>query len=291
MKKILVTGASGFIGNYVITELLKSGFKVVATSSSPLNIEDKHWKDQVEFVPFNLKDFSNNTNYYSLFQRPDLMIHLAWQGLPNYKALFHFEENLPGQYFFLKNIISNGLRDLTVAGTCFEYGFVEGCLSENMVTNPANAYAIAKDTLRKFLAQLQNNVPFSLKWTRLFYMYGKGQSSKSLFSQLDKAVEQHDTIFNMSGGEQVRDYLPVEQVAEYIQAIATQQAITGIINCCSGHPIKVKEIVQQYLRNKKATISLNFGYYPYPDYEPMEFWGDNSKLKTILNNERSDRTI
>jgi len=291
MKKILVTGASGFIGNYVITDLLRSGFQVVATSSTLANIEDKPWKAQVEYIPFNFKDLSHTTDYYSFFQQPDLLIHLAWQGLPNYKALFHFEENLSGQYFFLKNMITNGLKDLTVTGTCFEYGFVEGCLNESLVTNPSNAYAIAKDTLRKFLEQLQNDIPFSLKWIRLFYMFGKGQSAKSLFSQLDKAVEHGEATFNMSGGEQVRDYLPVEQVAEYIRAIATQQAVTGIVNCCSGQPIKVKEIVQEYLRNKKATISLNFGYYPYPDYEPMEFWGDNKKLKTILNNERSDRAI
>lgn len=283
MKKILVTGASGFIGNYVVTELLKADFQVIATSSNYINVENKSWKDKVEYIPFNLKDYSTATNYYSYFGEPDMLIHLAWEGLPNYKALFHFEDNLPRHYSLLKNMIANGLKDLTITGTCYEYGFAEGCLNEEMKTDPVNSYAIAKHSLQKFLSQLQTFHPFSFKWARLFYMYGKGQNPKSLFSQLDKVIEEGQKTFNMSGGEQIRDYLPVEQVAMYIRAIATQQTVTGIINCCSGQPVKLKDIVLKYLQDKKASISLNLGYYPYLDYEPMEFWGDNSKLRTIIS--------
>jgi dTDP-6-deoxy-L-talose 4-dehydrogenase (NAD+) len=181
-------------------------------------------------------------------------------------------------------MITNGLEDLNVTGTCFEYGFVEDCLSEEMKTDPANAYAIAKDSLQKFLSQLKKANPFSLKWIRLFYMYGKGQSPNSILSQLEKAIEEGKEIFNMSGGEQVRDYLPVEKVAENIVAIALQTRVDGIINCCSGKPISIKELVKNYLAEKHKHIQLNLGYYPYPDYEPMRFWGDDKKLKTIINN-------
>lgn len=286
MKKVLVTGASGFIGNYVIEELLKDNFSIVASSANPENVQNKKWLKTVNYIPFNFQEYSSNVNYYSYFGEPDILIHLAWQGLPNYKQLFHFEENLPTHYSFLKNMIVNGLKDLTVTGTCFEYGFVEGSLSENLISNPSNPYAIAKDTLQKFISQLKNFYPFSFKWTRLFYMYGKGQNANSIFSQLDKAIEEGQETFNMSGGEQIRDYLPVEKVAEYIKAIATQQLVAGVINCCSGQPVRLKDMVIKYVENKKAAIKLNLGYYPYLDYEPMEFWGDNSKLKTIIN-ERS----
>jgi dTDP-6-deoxy-L-talose 4-dehydrogenase (NAD+) len=115
-------------------------------------------------------------------------------------------------------------------------------------------------------------------------MYGKGQSPKSLFSQLDKAIEEGQETFNMSGGEQIRDYLPIEKVAEYIVRISLQNKVDGIINCCSGQPISVKELVKNYLAAKRKNIYLNLGYYPYPDYEPMRFWGDDKKLKTIINN-------
>jgi dTDP-6-deoxy-L-talose 4-dehydrogenase (NAD+) len=161
----------------------------------------------------------------------------------------------------------------------------EGELSELIEPKPTNSYSIAKDTLRKKIAhlQLQDNINF--KWVRLFYMYGSGQSPNSLLSQLDRSLSMNEPIFNMSGGEQERDYLPVEEVAANIINIALQQTVTGIINCCSGNPIKVKDFVINYLQTKNKYIQLNLGYYPYVDYEPMSFWGNNKKLKTILNNE------
>ncbi len=130
----------------------------------------------------------------------------------------------------------------------------------NDETKPANAYAIAKDNLRKQLEQLQQQNKFMLKWVRLFYMFGAGQNPNSLLSQLDKALENEDAVFNMSGGEQVRDYLPVENVAANIVTIALQQNITGIVNCCSGKGITVKEFVQNYLKDKNQSITLNLGF-------------------------------
>lgn len=283
MKKILVTGASGFIGHYVIQELLLRNCEVTATSSDPLKAMKADWYPRVKYIPFNLKDFDSSVNYFSYFNEPAAMIHLAWEGLPNYKESFHLQENLPGHLVFLLNLVNYGLTDLTVTGTCFEYGMKEGCLKEDMQTEPANPYAAAKDRLRKKLEIAAAEKGFHFKWVRLFYMYGKGQSANSLFSQLDRALADSEPVFNMSGGEQERDYLPVEMAAFNIVSIALQQKVEGIINCCSGYPVKVKDLVQRYLAEKKQHINLNLGYYPYTDYEPMRFWGDNSKLKSIMD--------
>jgi nucleoside-diphosphate-sugar epimerase len=283
MKKVLVTGATGFIGNYVVEHLLNQGNTVIASSSNREKASSYNWFNRVEYVEFDLKQFRSSDNYFQYFKSPDALIHLSWEGLPNYKSLFHFEENLPGHYDFLKNIITNGCNNISVTGTCFEYGMKEGKLSEDMCCIPDNPYALAKDSLNKFLHELSKQYPFTLKWIRLFYLFGKGQNPKSLFSQLDLALENGDRIFNMSGGEQVRDYLPVEMAAEYIVKVAMQNKVNGIINCCSGNPVKIKDMVEQYLFEKKKNIELHLGYYPYPDYEPMSFWGDNKKLQSILN--------
>lgn len=284
MKKILVTGATGFIGNYVVQELLKNNCIVIATSPDEQKAKQYSWFNKVKYIPFKLENFDNGINYFSFFDEPYIVIHLAWEGLPNYKSLFHFEDNLPRHYSFLKNLVLNGVTDITITGTCFEYGMQQGCLNEDLPSMPANPYALAKDTLRKFLQELQKINRFHFKWVRLFYMYGSGQNPNSLLSQLDKALANGESTFNMSGGEQVRDYLPVEKVAEYIAAIALQNCTEGIINCCSGTPVTVKELVEKYLEKQHKNIALNLGYYPYPDYEPMRFWGDNKKLKTIINN-------
>jgi dTDP-6-deoxy-L-talose 4-dehydrogenase (NAD+) len=285
MKKVFVTGATGFIGNYVVQELLQQNISVIASSRNEKKAKEFLWFNNVKYIPFDLQDINDSINYFQFFDEPELMIHLAWEGLPNYKSLSHIETNLPRHLIFLGNLIENGLSDLTVTGTCFEYGMQEGCLNEEMPVFPSNPYAIAKDQLRKTLQKLQSSRQFSFKWVRLFYMYGKGQNPNSLLSQLDKAISNAEPVFNMSGGEQVRDYLPVEKAAEYIVKIALQNKTMGIINCCSGQPITVKKFVENYLQAKNKTIKLNLGYYPYPDYEPMNFWGNNRKLKTILNDE------
>ena len=281
--KILVTGATGFIGNYVVEKLLSNNHQVIASSAHEEKAGSAGWFSKVNYIPFDLKGMDNHINYFSFFNEPDKVIHLAWEGLPNYKEPFHTEENLPRHKAFLNNLLTNGLADLTVTGTCFEFGMQEGCLQEGMETHPANAYALAKDSLRKWLQEPGEGKKFLFRWLRLFYMYGRGQGPNSLFSQLDKAILQGDASFNMSGGEQVRDYLPVETVANCIVKSSLQDEITGIINICSGEPVTVKQQVVNYLKERNAAIALNLGYYLYSDYEPMRFWGDNSKLKSILN--------
>jgi nucleoside-diphosphate-sugar epimerase len=284
-EKILVTGASGFVGRYVVGELVNRGYAVVASSADPIKAAQQAWFGQVTYIPFDLARQDSAPDPFSLFGRPDRLIHLAWEGLPNYKDAFHIEVNEPRHAAFLERMIRGGLRDLTVIGTCLEYGMQEGMLSEEMAAHPANPYAQAKDMLRRRLSELQAKEIFQFRWVRLFYMYGKGQNLKSLLSQLDKALEEGAPVFNLSGGEQVRDYLPIETVASYIVQIALQDRVTGIINCCSGKPVRIKDFVREYLKRKGKDISLNFGYYPYPDYEPMRFWGDSSKLKTIVKDE------
>jgi len=278
---VLVTGASGFIGNHLIQLLLKKGHTVVATSTNELKAKSFDWYQKVSYKEFELGPQKTEVNLFNFFGNPDLLIHLAWRGLPNYDELYHLKDNLISQFFFLENLINGGLKDLLITGSCLEYGMQNGCLNESMETKPINSYGVAKDTLRKLMESLQLNYTFSLKWVRLFYMYGEGQSSKSLFSQLNKAIEENEAIFNMSAGEQIRDFLPVKKVIEIIYLIAIQNEVQGVINCCSGKPVSVRKLVEDYLKEKKSLINLNLGYYPYPTYEPLAFWGDSKKINSI----------
>lgn len=280
--KILVTGATGFIGSHLITELLKSHHEIIATAIEKKENVKTAWIGKVTYIEHDLNDRCEDL--YELFQRPDRLIHLSWESLPNYKGLFHFEKNLFTSYFLIKDLVQKGLKDVTVLGTCLEYGMQNGQLSENMATMPSNPYALAKDTLRRFLEELEKHYPFDLKWIRLFYLFGEGQNKNSILEQLKKAVSNNETEFNMSGGEQLRDYLPVEKAAEYIAVISLQNKVTGIINCCSGKPVSLKKFVEDHLRDNNINIKLNLGHYPYPDHEPMEFWGDDTKLQQILRN-------
>ena len=289
MIKILVTGATGFIGKYVVKHLLSLGHTIITTARK--NAEEAvscfpELKD-THYIQKDLND--QEKNYYSFFNKPDIAIHTSWEGLPHYDALYHIERNLLSNYYFIKNIIGNGLGDITVTGTCLEYGLLEGCLSENTSTKPCTNYGLAKDTLRKFVEALQNNYSFVCKWLRLFYPYGQGQQQKSLWGQMQDAISTNAKEFNMSPGEQLRDLFPVEKAAEYIVSTAIQKEITGIINCCTGNPVSVRRFAEEFFEQRAYPIKLNLGYYPYSRHEPLAFWGDNKKLLRIVDTDKKFR--
>lgn len=274
--KIMVTGVTGFIGRHVVVELLAAGHQVTAVARNAERAKEISWISDVCFLPcdiHNLKDDSVLANGV-----PDVVIHLAWPGLPNYTALSHVENTLPADFQFLKSLVTAGVKHLLISGTCFEYGMQSGCLQEEIATSPATPYALAKDCLHKFLRALQEVQPFCLQWARLFYMYGEGQNPNSLIAQLDRAIDAGDSVFNMSGGEQLRDYLPVESVASFLAALAGRPSFDGTVNICSGKPISVRRLVEEHIEKRQSSIRLNLGHYPYPKYEPMAFWGDSSKL-------------
>ena len=276
MKRIAITGASGFIGRHVVAELLTHEVEIVAITRDATKLN--RLPKTVSIIEMDIARPASDC--FSQIGCPDVLIHLAWDGLPHYKSLHHFETELPRHYCFLKAVIESGLRSLLVTGTCFEYGMQEGPLGETLETRPNNPYGFAKDTLRRQLSYLQTVHPFALIWARLFYLYGEGQSSASLYPKLKEAVLRGDKVFNMSFGEQLRDYLPVTDVAKQIVVLALASkdigTINNICNICSGKPISVRALIEHWLKENDWSIALNLGYYPYPDYEPMAFWGERS---------------
>lgn len=277
--KVAVTGATGFVGRHVLQALAQHpGLDIVASGSRP--IPALPLPAAVRYVPLDLGTPAPDA--YERLGRPDTLVHLAWAGLPNYRALRHFETELPRQFAFLQSMVRAGLRSLLVTGTCYEYGMTAGELCETAVAAPANPYAHAKSALREQLQFLRAGHPFELTWARLFYMHGSGQPATSLLPQLAAAVARGDSRFGMSRGEQLRDYLPVEDVARHIAMLALHCPGAGTVNVCSGQPISVRALVEQVLRSQGWKIELDLGKYPYPDYEPMAFWGSRARLDALL---------
>jgi len=280
--KVAVTGASGFIGRHVLTDLLSHGFEVIAVTRDAARLAGL--EKAVRIVEMDIAH--PEPGCFVQMDCPEVLIHLAWDGLPNYKSNHHFESELPKQYRFLKTLIEAGLSSLLVAGTCFEYGMRPGQLSEDMQAKPNNPYGYAKDALRQQLEFLKTVKPFNLTWARLFYMYGEGQPGTSLYPKLKQAILHGDKVFDMTGGEQLRDYLPVSEVARRIVRLAVAQRDTGAVNICSGAFISVRRLVEQWLQENNWKIELNLGHYPYPDYEPMASWGSGDKLAALLRGQQ-----
>jgi dTDP-6-deoxy-L-talose 4-dehydrogenase (NAD+) len=276
--KIAVTGASGFVGRHVLAELAKREVEIVATTRSANNL--RAWRDHARIVEMDIGFTS--ADQLDCLARSDALIHLAWDGLPNYKSRRHFETELPRQYGFLKSLLERGLPALLVTGTCFEYGAQSGALSEDCLALPDNPYGFAKDSLRRQLEFLRCDRSYAMTWARLFYTYGEGQPATSLYPQFMAAMSRGDKSFDMSGGEQLRDYLPIAEVARLIVELAMRREDAGPVNVCAGHPVSVRRLVEGWMRERASDVRLNLGRYPYPDYEPLAFWGARSKLDGLL---------
>lgn len=275
----MITGATGFVGRHVVTELLKRGHSIVAVARNVERAREASWFEQVEFIRCDLHgDFRF---LFEMHELPDALVHLAWPGLPNYRDFFHISRNLPADLAFMQAAVESGVDLLMVAGTCLEYGMQYGPLAEEAETSPITPYGFAKDALRKALELLQKERAFTLKWMRLFYMYGEGQNTNSLLAQLDRAIDEGKPRFDMSLGDQLLDYLPIQIVAENFANALESPSCNGVINCCSGAPTSVYDLVSQRCRTRGSNILLNRGFYPYPDYEPLAFWGVPSKLAAI----------
>lgn len=278
--KVTVTGATGFVGRHVVDELLARGHDVTAVARDAARAATMPWFDRVTFIACDLGTSDNAL--LTDHPLPDALVHLAWPGLPNYRNFFHIGTNLRSDLAFLPAAVAAGVPQIMVAGTCLEYGMQNGPLSEDVVTTPHTPYGFAKDTLRKSLQMLQQERPYTLQWMRLFYMFGEGQNPNSLLAHLDRAIDQRDAMFNMSMGDQLRDYSSIKDVAgHFALALENPAACNGVINCCSGKPTSVLDLVMRHRELRGSSIKLNRGHYPYPDYEPMAFWGIPAKLDAL----------
>ena len=278
--KVLVTGATGFVGRHLVAALLTRGCKVRAVARNAETAQGMPWIKDVEFIAADIH--AADVDVVALTEGVDVLAHLAWPGLPNYRGLFHFEHNLMADYRFIKSVVEAGVKHVLVTGTCFEYGLQSGPLSEQVEPQPSNPYGLAKHTLRLFLQNLAQEHPFTLQWARLFYLHGEGQNPNSLLAALDRAIDAGEPSFNMSAGEQLRDFLPIERAAGYLAAILHQRDFSGVINCASGQPVAVRSLVEQRLRERGKSIELNLGHYPYPTHEPLAFWALTERLQQLL---------
>ncbi|AZC23386.1 NAD-dependent epimerase/dehydratase family protein [Pseudomonas sessilinigenes] len=277
--KVLVTGATGFVGRHLVAALLARGCQVRAVARDVEKARRMPWFEAVEFRAQDVH--AADIDMAALVDGVDALAHLAWPGLPNYQALFHLEHNLMADYRFIKAVVEAGVSQVLVTGTCFEYGMQSGPLDEQTEARPGNPYGLAKHSLHLFLQALQQHVPFSLQWARLFYLHGPGQNPKSLLAALDRAIDAGDESFDMSGGEQLRDYQAIEDAAEQLAALLQVRTFSGAVNCSSGQPVSVRSLVERQIAQRGSSIRLNLGHYPYPDYEPMAFWGLNQRLRQL----------
>ena len=274
--KILVTGADGYIGRHIVNNLLDLGHEVIAVDIHTDDINDKAEKKKLNLFTADL------TNVYTSLGSPDVCLHMAWRDGFVHNSVNHIGD-LSSHYKFLVALMEQGLKHLAVMGTMHEVGYWEGKIDENTPCNPISMYGIAKDALRRSMIAYCKSNSILLQWLRGFYILGDDKKNHSIFSKLLQADEQGQELFPFTTGKTKYDFINVDELVEQISKAVTQTDVTGIINCCSGNPMTLAERVENFIKDHKLKIRLNYGVFPDRPYDSPIIFGDDKKIKPIMS--------
>lgn len=272
--KILVTGANGYLGQGIVKHILDTGNQVVAADFKVDHIDRR--------AGARICNLFEIDNPYDYFGKPDVLLHLAWRdGFVHYSDA-HIND-LPNHYGFIKKFAESGVKIIAVMGSMHEIGFYEGSIKEDTPCNPITPYGISKNALRELCKMLcaQNEKRF--QWLRGYYIVGNSQYGCSIFSKITAAEKEGKDEFPFTMGQNQFDFVDYEVFCEQVAQAVIQDKVLGIINICSGHPEKLADRVEQFIKENGYKIKLKYGAFPDRPYDSKAVWGSDAKISIIMN--------
>ena len=273
MKKVLLTGASGFIGRYCLRKLLENGYAVHAVSRIELKSDNPnlHWHKA---------DFLKNDEISTVISqvRPDHLLHLAWQATPG--IFWSSTENIQwvaASLELLRCFHEQGGRRVVMAGTCAEYDWSYGYCTEGVTPlAPSTLYGTCKHSLQMALSSYSRQTGLSSAWGRVFFLYGPHEHNDRLVAAVIRASLKGDTV-RCSQGDQIRDFLHIEDAADAFVAILDSEAC-GPINVASGRPVALKEVILRIATRLASKELVKFGAKPRAEDDPPVLFANVDRL-------------
>ena len=276
MKKVLLTGASGFIGQYTIPFLLKKGYEVHAVdiSKKPSHII----KNRKLF--WHKCDLLNYKQQKVLFAevKPSHLLHFAWYAVPG--KYWTSLENLrwvQASLNLLINFVENEGKRAVLAGTCAEYDWNYGYCSEGITPiRPRTLYGICKNSLQEMFFQFSKQAGISSAWGRIFFLYGPYEAKNRLVPSVIISLLKNKPAC-CTAGNQIRDFLHVEDVASAFVKLL-ESNVEGPINIASCQPVAIRDIINTIADLLGKRNLIKFGVLPVPENEPSFLVADVRKI-------------
>jgi len=273
--RVLLTGATGFVGRQVLNALRERGVAVRAVIREGT---EARLAAAIEDIVATPDLFAENAAWWARACADiDIAIHAAWFAEPG--SYLHSPKNkacLAGTLELAEGVARAGVRRFVGIGTCFEYDLAAGALSVDTPLKPATPYAEAKAAAFTALSRMFAEQGIAFAWCRLFYLYGEGEDERRLVPYLRKRLAAGEQA-ELSSGTQVRDYLDVCEAGRMIADVALG-SVQGPVNICSGIPVTVRELAGRIADEYGRRDLLRFSARPDNALDPPRVVGVRAAL-------------
>ena len=265
MKRVLVTGATGFIGRHTLPHLAEAGYEVHAIGSRDADLLDQRARREL-----------------IARLKPTHLLHLAWYVPPGkYWTSLENVRWLEASLDLILAFAAEGGQRIVSAGTCAEYSW-DGdglCREDETPIQPAGLYPASKDALRRMQESIASQLGFTQAWGRIFYLYGPYEPDGRIVPAVIRSVLAGEPA-RCSPGTQIRDFMYVDDVARAFATLLDSNH-QGAVNIGSGIPVTIAELAQTAARAAGRPDLLQLGALPAREGEPSRLLADTTRLASL----------
>ncbi|MGI8554003.1 MAG: NAD-dependent epimerase/dehydratase family protein [Dehalococcoidia bacterium] len=277
MKRVLVTGATGFVGRHCLSALLERGYEVHAVTSQTPTVQtgDVRWRQADLLDPLIVGELTRDV-------RATHLLHCAWYAEPgSYWTSLENVRWVQASLELFQGFSRHGGQRVLVAGSCAEYDWAYGYCSESVTPcSPRTLYGVSKHALHLLLDAFATQVGLDVAWGRLFFLFGPHESPQRLVASVIQALLRGEPALCSHGG-QIRDFLCVTEAAQALVAVLDSD-VGGAVNIGSGCPVSVRDVVTTIARIVDRENLVRFGALPTPAEEPPLLVADVRRLHSLV---------